>query len=758
MLNVIRTRTNYGDQQNYDLEWEEDPGIREVTALSAYFNGGPSNGNDDPRHDKNLYFNHPKVKIIGSEDVATTITQIGDGGFFNFNTMKSVEIKNLRFVNKRKYFTEGILTSATITEHDEKCTENIKPCVTKGLTHTSCIITEEVLKAQMDVYDFKMVFIKELCRRDAKTEENLPATTEEYDSCVTATKERYDSIKTAATKTAEIIEPIEIQARQWISQKRCLNKGAKIEIKIEAHVVKDVSQNEQLTAIWGTEKDDNGQYEVTVGEITIGEDIEVGEAYSFFGRINKDIALLHDSYGQRFVSKENDNGYSTKVSMPALSFSKVENVTLQNIWLHSAAGMAIYIKDDPTVDGKTSKIKLQNVNLIPDNLSKSSLSVNSDSVNIGAWKGKVEIKDSKFIGGGDDGLNVRSNYKEITFIKETKDGYYTIQIASGKHSDFKVSTYIPERWVAAEDLGNNNGGTKLVLINRETMIPYGYAEIIRWENVQEKKKCDGPCSIIIKIHYFLKSNEKRLQKTVLLGDLLDVVATKPEVTITNTVYKHLRARGLNVKTKSLTVKNCKFENLLGPAIQVSQDSCHDMESGVSSISKDGENSIAVVDLQNNFIKDCNLLPMLSMTLSEPRLGEDKYFPMIAVSSRTERDSLCYREQEENACYNKKYEETRNKEYFFNAKGKALISKHPIYVNKEDCKRAATKAKKSLSGQNDEAAPPGLSLHKTPMENTIRLNNRIASLEEQVFGVNNHDLIQKQLTRGKEPFSNNVFKL
>ena len=35
-----------------------------------------------------------------------------------------------------------------------------------------------------------------------------------------------------------------------------------------------------------------------------------------------------------------------------------------------------------------------------------------------------------------------------------------------------------------------------------------------------------------------------------------------------------------------------------------------------------------------------------------------------------------------------------------------------------------------------------------MENTIRLNNRIASLEEQVFGVNNHDLIQKQLTRGK----------
>ena len=45
-----------------------------------------------------------------------------------------------------------------------------------------------------------------------------------------------------------------------------------------------------------------------------------------------------------------------------------------------------------------------------------------------------------------------------------------------------------------------------------------------------------------------------------------------------------------------------------------------------------------------------------------------------------------------------------------------------------------------------------------MENTIRLNNRIASLEEQVFGVNNHDLIQKQLTRGKEPFYKRLDKL
>ena len=32
-----------------------------------------------------------------------------------------------------------------------------------------------------------------------------------------------------------------------------------------------------------------------------------------------------------------------------------------------------------------------------------------------------------------------------------------------------------------------------------------------------------------------------------------------------------------------------------------------------------------------------------------------------------------------------------------------------------------------------------------------LKARVASLEEQIFGVNNHDLIRKQLTRGKEPF-------
>eukprot|EP00943_MAST-04B_sp_MAST-4B-sp1_P005461 g5461.t1 len=38
-----------------------------------------------------------------------------------------------------------------------------------------------------------------------------------------------------------------------------------------------------------------------------------------------------------------------------------------------------------------------------------------------------------------------------------------------------------------------------------------------------------------------------------------------------------------------------------------------------------------------------------------------------------------------------------------------------------------------------------------MNDVKLLKARVASLEEQIFGVNNHDLIQKQLTRGKEPF-------
>ena len=39
-----------------------------------------------------------------------------------------------------------------------------------------------------------------------------------------------------------------------------------------------------------------------------------------------------------------------------------------------------------------------------------------------------------------------------------------------------------------------------------------------------------------------------------------------------------------------------------------------------------------------------------------------------------------------------------------------------------------------------------------------LSSRLGALEERVFGVDNHDLIQKQLSRGTDPFYKRVEKL
>ena len=39
-----------------------------------------------------------------------------------------------------------------------------------------------------------------------------------------------------------------------------------------------------------------------------------------------------------------------------------------------------------------------------------------------------------------------------------------------------------------------------------------------------------------------------------------------------------------------------------------------------------------------------------------------------------------------------------------------------------------------------------------------LSSRLGSLEERVFGVDNHDLIQKQLSRGTDPFYKRIEKL
>ena len=85
----------YLPEQEYDLAWEKNAEIRKATKLSAFFNGGDDNGEDTLKQQQ-LFYTHPKVTISETRKV-TTITQIGDGGFFSFQKMKSVEINNLRF-------------------------------------------------------------------------------------------------------------------------------------------------------------------------------------------------------------------------------------------------------------------------------------------------------------------------------------------------------------------------------------------------------------------------------------------------------------------------------------------------------------------------------------------------------------------------------------------------------------------------------------------------------------------------------------
>ena len=680
-------------EKTYDLEWSDDAYIRRDSKLSVFFNAGSK------RSKNNVYFSHPKVKIIGSKDI-TTIKQIGDGGFFTFVKLHSVSLKNLRFLNDRPYFTEGKLTAAKLLNEDEDCTEKYKACITAGLNSKKCReIDPSKISAQIKDDNFIRHFAKELCRM------LLPADEKSFSACKSETIER---IKLYAEKgegkwlKENEEKGLKITALHWLTQKKCLTDGTKLNIDVQtsfkspddmnldskkygylnkvtgiqmfdikrgkwktkwgkfASAIKyksdgsfaltpmperstcckrrfTVSRGDHLKSEW-----DNGNNKVRVKGLTIGKHITVSEAYSFFGRIDLPIALLHDSYGQRFFDKGTDK--ETKISMTGLRFKKVHYIDLTNIWMHSAAGMAIYIAGDSRAEDEKAvrhTIKLQNVSLIPKKGIRSGLSVNSDSVHIGAWKGKVEILDSKFIGGGDDGLNVRSNYREIIRLEENGNGKYTVMVSGGTHAEYKPTTYPPDGYYQ---------GTKLLLIDRSNMMPYGYAEL----ETDLSKNCNDIC----KLHLNFKGFDQPNTKSIEVGDLLDI-AIKPYVTVKNTLYKDLRARGINVKTRSLIVENCRFKNLLGPGIMVSQDSCHDMESGVSALGTDNKLVTAVMDFKHNKLTDCNLLPMMSMVYKQPKLEERKYYPAIGVSSQTERDVVCYRQTQQNNCKNAKYDNGEN---------------------------------------------------------------------------------------------------
>lgn len=217
---------------------------------------------------------------------------------------------------------------------------------------------------------------------------------------------------------------------------------------------------------------------------------------------------------------------------------KSDGVTLNGIEQNFNYGLSTVFQD-------SSDIAITNCNFVPSADGAKSMASVADFIQVCMCRGKIVIKGNKFLGAGDDTLNVHGIHFPALKIGSRKMRLW--------FSHRQTHGFLPFR-----------AGDKIRFINWMTMLEEGENEVVSAELVSDK------CIILT-----LKEPIKAL-----ITVIENVSATPETVEFSDNFMSRIITRGILLTTSNVTVENNVFDNTSMHSILISDDARSWYESGM----------------------------------------------------------------------------------------------------------------------------------------------------------------------------------
>lgn len=264
--------------------------------------------------------------------------------------------------------------------------------------------------------------------------------------------------------------------------------------------------------------------------------------------INKNLPLIN--VGEQMCIRHSYGGYN-RLEFAGISFRNTKNILIESINVYSCVYLMFVVL--PRCENMT----IRNVHIEAKKGSNFLMGTNIDAVHILGLAGKLLIENSKFIGLGDDALNIHST---AGFIDKKSNGKIAI-------INKRFSIAMDENWCRKGDVIAVYS-TDFKKKGTITVEDYNNSEIIFSNFTGEFEK----------------------------GDVVANTAFYAETTIRNCVIKNSRARAFIFQTENVVVENCEFYGMASPAIIMAPDIAEWYEVG----------PVKNVIIKNNVFEKCGI--------------------------------------------------------------------------------------------------------------------------------------------------------
>lgn len=282
-------------------------------------------------------------------------------------------------------------------------------------------------------------------------------------------------------------------------------------------------------------------------------------AYFFYTGEKKDHGFLSSMFkdvkakniGENRIEFTGDFGFRHKVgnkwvctyvgrNCPGIFVNNSKDTVLSNIKLYHTATMGVIcqLSENITLDKVIADVREG---------SGRTLSVNADATHFSVCRGKIRIKDSKFVSMMDDACNIHGIY----VTNPTKTGNNTFSAAYGHYQLSGINVF--------------KEGDEVAVIDTETTKPLFVATVVKSEVSADGKQITiTTCEDIPEIPE---------------GYVAENLSAAPEIHISGTESGYNRPRGFLLSSAGKTlVENCKFYNIYC-AIQIGGEMLDWFESG-----------------------------------------------------------------------------------------------------------------------------------------------------------------------------------
>ncbi|HUH46231.1 MAG TPA: right-handed parallel beta-helix repeat-containing protein [Arenibacter sp.] len=215
---------------------------------------------------------------------------------------------------------------------------------------------------------------------------------------------------------------------------------------------------------------------------------------------------------------------------PAILIYKAHNTVLNDVTIHSQAGMGI-------VGHLSENITMNRLKVVP--VEGRYASTNTDATHFATNRGLIRFDACEFGGQGDDATNVHTYY--VTVDNVDKEGYCDIRVDKNNYTH---SSYLDEP----------KEGDVMAIVKKSTLEEVGYVKVRRfWPYPLQDKvtiQYDGALPDEIEDYYLIN------------------ITAAPRLEFVNSKVRSHRARSVLVKTSKVLIKGNSFENTTGTAIHV----------------------------------------------------------------------------------------------------------------------------------------------------------------------------------------------